>query len=103
MPGPLGPMGFFTYTSDDGNDYTVHLNAAIAAAGGFTPSTSTLSNYPRGWKMRHCYGEQTDGTRISVPINSPDYGLFAGVGASVTIHGQSYEFAGGIGEKRPKA
>jgi len=102
MPGPLGPMGFFEYLSDNENTYVVHMNVSIASAGGFSPSSSEEANYPRGWQMRHVYGEQTDGTRVKIPVAQPTFGLYTS-GGSATVHGASYECAGGIGEKRPRA
>jgi len=102
MPGPLGGRDFYTYTSDDGNDYTVHISDALAASGGFSASSSDKVDYPRGWKMRHVYGEQTDGTRIAIPVADPGFALFV-TGGSTTVYGQSYDCGGGIGEKRPRA
>lgn len=100
MPGPLGPFNVFEYTSDDGNVYYVGLNQSKGNAGGFTSDSSKIPNYPKAWRMRHVYGEQSDGTRISLPINSATDGLFV-AGGGFSVHGQSYTVRGRVGEKRP--
>jgi len=104
MPGPLGPRGFWIYQSDDGSDYVVQLDNSKAGAGGFAPAPTDAAggNYIRGWKMRHVYGEQGDGTRISLPIASASNSLFRD-GGSFVVSGNSYEVRGRMGEKRPSA
>lgn len=102
MPGPLGPRDFFTYVSDDGNEYVVSMDADKALAGGLTPAAPGVAgaNYIRGWTMRHVYGQQADGTRCSLPVSGPDNSLYVN-GGTFNYNGNSYTVRGRIGEKRP--
>jgi len=101
MPGPLGTRGLFVYHSDNLVDYFVEMDATKAEAGGFDPAPESApgGNYIKGWKMRHVYGEQDDGTRCMLPIASSTNALFV-EGGSFSYNGFTYNTRGRIGERR---
>jgi hypothetical protein len=51
-----GPMGVFTYTSDDTNAYKVRIDASNGAVTntGFTGTTGRVT-LPHGYRMRHVW------------------------------------------------
>jgi len=104
MPGVLGLRSLYTYLSDSGEEYFVVLDTSIGEAGGFSPAPSDApgGTYPRGWKMRHVYGEQDDGTRMKLPVTGPDNSLYVN-GGTFSCQGFSWTVRGRIGEKRPGA
>lgn len=99
MAGALWSMGFYLYTSDDTNNYTVGLKQEVALRGGFGTSTAGIINYPRGWVMRHFYGASSANGRCKVPAGVPGLSLFVS-GGTFTLNTISYIVEGRIGEKR---
>jgi hypothetical protein len=66
-----GPMGTFTYHSDDGNDYRVRIDASNAAVTntGFSGTTGRV-NLPPGYQMRHVWAVDHDTTDGRTPTGA---------------------------------
>ncbi len=61
-----------TYTSDDGNDYTVKVDAETAndATLGFSAYDVAHPNLPKGYQMRYILAVSSAGVRRKVPVGS---------------------------------
>jgi hypothetical protein len=94
--------GFYAYASDNGTTYQVAITADDASAGSFGAAVAYGANpvYPRGWKMRHCYGISSGGVRTKIPLNSLANTIYAGSATTFTKHSVSFTVEGIIGEKR---
>ena len=98
-------FGWYTYTSDDGNNYIVRMSAEIATQGGFGGGSSPLSGSARVWAwnyrdMRHVTGVNGAGKRGRLPIGQPGNQKLK-TGGTWTAHGKTYTILGVEGERRP--
>jgi hypothetical protein len=92
---------FYAYTSDDTNVYEVALTNDDAAAGGFGSAVPQGTNpvYPRGWRMRKCYGVTDAGVRTKTPLNANTNTNYT-AGGTFTKKDTEFTVEGIIGEKR---
>jgi len=90
-----GPMGKFTYTSDDTNTYKVRIDASNGAVTntGFTTTTGR-TDLPSGYEMRHVWvvddsdttGSRTPtGARRKLYCGTSSCTVFAGSDTAVTL------------------
>ena len=103
MAGPAQNLAraFYEYLSDDGNTYQVATTQQNGTAQGATPATAGANpTYPRGWKMRHVYGLDSDGNRTKLPVFLPSDGIFLGITATFGKNTKTYTVEGKIGEDR---
>ena len=102
-----GPMGRFEYLSDDGDTYTIRLDASNAAAVGATASTAPV-NLPKRYRPRYILARHpTSGRERKIVVCDPAQGLFVGSTATIslpdfaaTMAATTFNVAGRIGEKR---
>jgi hypothetical protein len=101
MSGELGARGFYDYVSDNGTTYCVRMRTALATAGGFSASSASKVNYPRGWEMRHVYGKKSDGTRKKLPVAAITETTWSDTPGTFAVGSLSgFTVMGQIGEKR---
>jgi hypothetical protein len=83
-----GPMGRYEYQADDGNTYTVRLDASNAAAMLATAAASPGQTYPKGWVPRYLLVQHpTTGRqrRLVVPDPTAAGALWTTQGGSVSL------------------
>jgi hypothetical protein len=108
MPAPVYGLtrDFYSYKSDDTNNYTVATTDGNAAAQTAPPSPinpGSLAAYPRGWRMRKVYGAVVvSGVlyRTHIPILDPTDILWTGAGTTFVKGGSTFVVEGRIGETR---
>lgn len=80
-----GPMGRYEYVSDDGNTYTMRLDASNAATVGAVAAAAPGLTFPKGWVPRYILVQHpTSGRQRKVVITDP-----AAAGALWTTPGGS--------------
>ena len=99
MPGELGAKALYDYTSDDTATYCVRMRTALATQGGFSASSSTQPNYPRGWRMRYVLGRASDGTKKKLHCSENTNSKFQS-GGTFSVAGETYTIMGREGERR---
>jgi hypothetical protein len=100
-----GGMGFFVYTSDDGNDYKVKLDSSNTSSVGGAAATAEPW-YPKGWVTRKILCSNATYGRRS--ITAPDPADAHWVGGTNTVALQvagvatspTFDITARIGEKR---
>jgi len=109
MPAPVQVLtrDWYAYTSDDTAVYQIGTTDSNAAAqsGTVTPDpVGTNPVYPRGWVMRHVYGEAiVTGVlyRTKLPVFDPTDDIWVGATTTTFVkNGCTYNIEGRIGEKR---
>lgn len=100
-----GAMGLFKYTSDDGNDYKVKLDASNQTEVGSVAAT-TEPWYPRGWYPRYVLAQSAAGKRRKVAICDPTQTEWTGADDVIALQEAGvagtvdYTITGRFGEKR---
>jgi hypothetical protein len=90
---------FYAYHSDDGNVYNVATDVDNGAANGATSvAPGANPTFPRGWVMRHVYGNAS-GVRTKLPILLPTNTLYTS-GGTFSKASLTFTVEGKIGEKR---
>ena len=97
---------WYNYTSDDTLVYQVGTTIANGTVNGATAITPGASpTYPRGWVMRHVFGNYVDTAtgfeyRTKVPIFDPTNTKWVGSVNTFIKAGQTWQIEGRIGERR---
>jgi hypothetical protein len=99
MAGPLGTRGFWQYTSDSGNIYTVRSRDADNVAIGNTPDTRDgHPSRPSSLKPRYVWGLAPDGSRRKFHVGSTSNPAYHTPG-SLTVDGITFQITGRVGER----
>lgn len=92
---------FFTYTSDDGNNYSLATTVENGTVNGATGTPSPIyAKYPRAWRARYVFGVTPAGIRTKVVILSATSPLWTGATTTFMKDGTTYTILGKIGENR---
>lgn len=101
-----GPMGRFTYISDDGNTYVMRLDASNAAAVGATAAAAG-QQFPKGWVPRYVLAAHpTSGRERKIVVTDPSLAIWPGPGGTISLTdyavntAASYGILGRVGERR---
>lgn len=102
---PNGPVGAYSYTNDDGDNFFIMLSLEVAQAGGFTPAGGGVGPFGTRngkQKVRGCYGQFQNETGIHRAFcPAPTQGILSSLWntGSFEIGGITYDITGRRGER----
>jgi hypothetical protein len=101
-----GPMGRFSYVSDDGTTYVMRLDASNAAAVGGTAAAPGVQ-FPKGRVPRYLLAQHpTSGRERRIVVPDPASATWTGSGGTISLTdyatnaAANFNILGRVGERR---